>query len=637
MFGTEHEVFIFGEVFRRDNRRDGLALLERQQIHDRRAASLAACLRNLVNLQAINLTTRREEQHIAMGRRDEQVLDEVVVFQAHALHTLAATFLLAIGRDRQALHVSSLRHRDNHVFLSDEVFNIDIFGGGGKLRATRRVVLRFDFEQLFLDNLTHEVLVGKNALEVIDLLFELLQLGLELVTLQTGEAAQAHFQNGLRLRVGKAKALGKASRRLFVGLAAANNLDNFVDVIQGDKQAFKNMGALFSLAQFVLGTTRDDVFLMENVVMQHFLQGKRTGHAIDQGQHDNAPTDLQLGMLIELIEHDLGNRVLFELDDNVDRRIAVGTVVHIRNLGQLLVANELAELLHEVRTIHLIGNLGNHDGVLAVLALDDLVLRTNREIATTSLVRIENTFFAHDDATGREIGAGQHGHELFGRAIGVVEHHARRVDSFAQVVGRNIRCHAHSNAVRTIHQQVGEARRKHGRLLQAFVVVGIPVDRFLFKVAQQFHGRLSQTSLGITHSCGRVAIDGAEVAVAVDQRHAHREVLSHANHGVVHRRVAMRVVFTNNVANRTCRLAVRAIGSNAAVVHCIQNAAVNRLQAVAYIGQRAGDDNAHRVFEERRAHLVAKFGQFDARSPRIRACNNILISHFCPFVRTAKS
>ncbi len=53
-----------------------------------------------------------------------------------------------------------------------------------KLRAAGRIVLRFDFEQLFLDNLTHEVLVGKDALEVIDLLFEFLQLSLELVTLQ---------------------------------------------------------------------------------------------------------------------------------------------------------------------------------------------------------------------------------------------------------------------------------------------------------------------------------------------------------------------------------------------------------------------------------------------------------------------
>ena len=200
MFGTEHEVFILREVFRRDNRRNGLALLERQQVHDRRTASLAARFGNFINLQAVDLAARREEQHIAMGRRDEQVLYEVIIFQAHALHALAATFLLAIGRDRQALHVSGLRHRDNHVFLSDEVFDIDIFGGSGKLRTARSVVLRFDFEQLFLDNLTHEVLVGKDALEVIDLLFEFLQLILELVTFQTGEAAQAHFQNGLRLR-----------------------------------------------------------------------------------------------------------------------------------------------------------------------------------------------------------------------------------------------------------------------------------------------------------------------------------------------------------------------------------------------------------------------------------------------------
>ena len=68
-------------------------------------------------------------------------------------------------------------------------------------------------------------------------------------------------------------------------------LDNFVDVIQGDKQAFKNMGALLGLAPVhSLRATRDDVLLVENVVMQHFLQGKRAGHAIDQGQHDNAPS-----------------------------------------------------------------------------------------------------------------------------------------------------------------------------------------------------------------------------------------------------------------------------------------------------------------------------------------------------------
>ena len=181
--------------------------------------------------------------------------------------------------------------------------------------------------------------------------------------------------------------------------------------------------------------------------------------------------------------------------------------MHIRNLGQLLVANELAKLLHEVRTIHLIGNLGNHDGVLAVLALNDLVLRTNCEIAAAGLVRIEDALFAHDDAAGREVGAGHHGHEFFGRAIGVVEHHARRVDGFAQVVGRNIRCHANSDAVRAIHQQVREARRQHRRLLQAFVVVRIPVDRFLFEVAQQLHGGLGQTSLGVTHSCGGVAVN----------------------------------------------------------------------------------------------------------------------------------
>lgn len=48
----EHEELLGREVLRGDNGRDGLALLQRQQVHDGRAAGMTAGLGDLVHLQA---------------------------------------------------------------------------------------------------------------------------------------------------------------------------------------------------------------------------------------------------------------------------------------------------------------------------------------------------------------------------------------------------------------------------------------------------------------------------------------------------------------------------------------------------------------------------------------------------------
>ena len=45
------------------------------------------------------------------------------------------------------------------------------------------------------------------------------------------------------------------------------------------------------------------------------LEGERTRHAIDDREHVAAEVVLQLSVLVELIQHDLGNSVALELDD----------------------------------------------------------------------------------------------------------------------------------------------------------------------------------------------------------------------------------------------------------------------------------------------------------------------------------
>ena len=64
------------------------------------------------------------------------------------------------------------------------------------------------------------------------------------------------------------------------------------------------------------------------------------------------------------------------------------------------------------------------------------------------------------------------------------------------------------------------------------------------------------------------------------------------------------MIFTEHVTNDTGTLPMRAVMSQAEALHGIENTPVDRLQAIPYIGQGPGNDNAHRVVEIRTSYLV---------------------------------
>src|SRR5260370_122753 len=77
-----------------------------------------------------------------------------------------------------------------------------------------------------------------------------------------------------------------------------------------------------------------------------------------------------------------------------------------------------------------------------------------------------------------------------------------------------------------------------------------------------------------------IAVDRAEIALPVDQRHAHGEFLRYADHRVVDRLVAMRMVFTDDVTDDARGLHVFLVGRVPLLVHGIKDAAMHRLEAV---------------------------------------------------------
>src|SRR6266550_4537830 len=80
--------------------------------------------------------------------------------------------------------------------------------------------------------------------------------------------------------------------------------------------------------------------------------------------------------------------------------------------------------------------------------------------------------------------------------------------------------------------------------------------------------------------------------------------------------IAVRVILAEHVADDCGALLVGAPGHEPQLVHGVQDAAVHGLEPIAHVGERALHDHAHRVVEERLAHLVFDEAREDAFAGR---------------------
>ena len=190
------------------------------------------------------------------------------------------------------------------------------------------------------------------------------------------------------------------------------------------------------------------------------------------------------------------------------------------------------------------------------------------------------------------------------RERGIVDQRHAGVDHLAEIVRRDVGRHADGDAAGAVDQQVRKLRRQHRRFAFGTVVVGLEIDGVLVDVVEQRLRDLGQAGFGVPHRGRHIAVDRAEIALPVDQRHAHGKILRHADHRVVDRLVAVRMVFTDHVADGARRLAVRLVPLEPVLVHRVEDAAMHRLQAVARIRQRPRHDHAHGVIEVGAFHLV---------------------------------
>ena len=111
-----------------------------------------------------------------------------------------------------------------------------------------------------------------------------------------------------------------------------------------------------------------------------------------------------------------------------------------------------------------------------------------------------------------------------------------------------------------VGEQVRKSGRQDRRLFSFAAIVGRPeVDRVLVDPVEEL-GHRRQARLGVAHRGGVIAVDIAEIALAVDQRIALREILCEADQGIVDRLVAVGVELAHHVADHTGALLEARVG-----------------------------------------------------------------------------
>ena len=365
------------------------------------------------------------------------------------------------------------------------------------------------------------------------------------------------------------------------------------------------MGPLLGLPQVEPCPPDDDLLLVRQVLVEDVPQGEnlRLALVLHQGQHVDGEGRLQLRLGEQAVEHHLGVGVLLQLDDDAHAG-AVGFIADVADAVEPLAFHLVGHVLDEHALVDLVGDFGDDDPRPVLAELFELRAGTDDDPAVAGGVRRADAAAAHDDAAGGEIGAVQVLHQVGQVGFGVVQDLHRSGDGLPQVVGRDVRGHAYGDTRGAVDQQVWEAGRKDPGLLAAFVEVGIPVDGLLVDVPEHLRRHPGQAGLGVPVGGRRVAVHGAEVAVAVHQGIPHGEVLGQADERVVDGAVPVGMVSAQHVADASGRLLEGLVMGQIVLVHGVENPAVHRLEAVAHVRQSTADDDRHGVLYVGFLHLL---------------------------------
>src|SRR5215217_1591075 len=523
--GREEQILGLPELFGRENGSYVLALREGQHVGDVPAFGSPAHARELVDLEPVDLALVGKEEHVVVRRRNKEVVDVVALFELHPGDADPAAALLAERVDGDALQVTPVGDRDYHLLLGYEILYLEVDALLGRDR--RSAIVRvgcLDLAELLLDDPVDLGLIGQDALEILDLLAQIPVLLLDLLALHSGEPLQPEVEDSLRLALGEPEPLHQVLARRLHAAGAADGSHDLVEVPKRDEQTFEYVRPRPGPPELVARPARHHLELVGDVVPQGLPVGERLRHAVDERNQVYPEALLHLGVLVEVVEDDLGHGLALQFD-HYAHAVPVRLVAQVGDVLELAVLDELGDLLEQIALVDLVGDLRDDD--LGPVALDLLGVgpRLHAHGAPAGRDRVADTAEAHDRTPRREIGSlDVLGYPLVIQ-LRVVDEGYRRVYDLAEVVRWDLGGHSDGDAVGAVDEQIRKPCRQDLRLALALVEVRYEVDGVRPDIPKHLGRHPRQARLCVPHGGRWISVHTPEVTLAVDQRVAHREVL----------------------------------------------------------------------------------------------------------------
>ncbi len=521
-----------------------------------------------------------------------------------------AVALLELGRIRarqigMPLHranPAALRQDDGDRFALDHRFKRNFarrrgFGDQRAARAQRgfRAIAVADLGQIALHPRALARVAGEQGLQLGLFLLQPVAFFFDLHFLKAPQRAQPHVEDRLGLSVGQ-REFGHHHRLGFI--LAADDGDDAVEVEIGDQIAVEQLDPVGNLREAMFRPAAQDDELMIDPCRNRLAQPHhpRGAAVIEYVQVERHPR-FEVGQAEQAFDQRFGidgARARFEHDADFGIRF----IADIGQDRQLAVVDQRGDLFDQLALLHAIGDFADDDLPGAAPLILQRPFGAHAERPAPGGIGVGDGGGAvDDDAAGREIRPAHQFQDLRILGPGLVDQQDRGVDDLGGVVRRDAGRHADRDAAGAIGEQIGEQAGEQFRLILLAIIGRAEIDRILVQPVHQVDRDLRQPRFGIAIGGGVIAVDIAEISLSVDQRVTQRKGLCEADHRIIDRLVAMRMIFADHVADDARAFLVTLAGIEPQQPHRPQQPAMHRLQPVAHIGQRSRGDRRHGVDE----------------------------------------
>src|SRR5262249_15624812 len=153
------------------------------------------------------------------------------------------------------------------------------------------------------------------------------------------------------------------------------------------------------------------------------------GLAVHHRQQDHTEALLHLGVLVQLVEDDLGLGAALEFYHDA-HAVATGLVADVAHVVDGLIVNHLGDASHQCCLVDLVGNFGNDDRFAALRHVFNTGFSAHGESSAPSLVGVLDSAAAVYVSAGGEVWTFYDFQHLFERGGWSVHQHDGRFNDF---------------------------------------------------------------------------------------------------------------------------------------------------------------------------------------------------------------